>query len=178
MSKLHALETIGDYAFARCYALAVVKWAPNLETIGQGAFQGCPLQDITIPLRHRWFVRKLPFDETELQSVDMQGHDLKKAIRLMNLYPRATPRLTMIRLVSMYSKSPLTVAELENAAQIDEDVTDEDWAEARLSGDLQLLEGIQKAYAGSIFNLLHWYAGDGLAENLFVNRKKRKPDVM
>ena len=41
-----------------------------------------------------------------------------------------------------------------------------------------LAEGIQKVYAGSIFNLLHWYAGNGLAENLFVNRKKRKRDVM
>merc|ERR1712194_519913 len=113
------------------------------------------------PLGHRWFVRKLPFDDTKLHSVDMQGHDLKKAIRLKNLYPRATPRLTIDRLVSMYAKSPLTAAQLENAAQSDEGVTEEDWASVRL-GDLQRLEGIQKAYAGSIFNLLHWYAGNGL----------------
>jgi len=76
----------------------------------------------------------------------------------------------------MYAKSPLTAAELENAAQIDEGVTEEDWAEAQF-GDLQRLEGIQKAYAGSIFNLLHWYARNGLAENLFMNRKKRKRDT-
>merc|ERR1712232_785820 len=43
-------------------------------------------------------------------------------------------------------------------------VTEEDWTEARF-GDLQRLEGIRKAY---------WYAGNGLAENLFVNRNKRK----
>merc|ERR1712176_1358355 len=103
-------------------------------------------------------------------SVDMQGHDLKKAIRIKNLYPRATPRLTMNRLVSMYAKSPLTGAELESAAQSEEGVTEGDWAEVRF-GDLQRLEGIQKAYTGFIFNLLHWYAGNGLAENLLLNRK-------
>jgi len=77
----------------------------------------------------------------------------------------------------MYAKSPLTAAQLENAAHSDESVTEEDWAEARF-GDLEWLEGIQNAYADSIFHLLHWYAGNGLAENLFVNRKKRKRDVM
>ena len=77
----------------------------------------------------------------------------------------------------MYAKSPLTAAQLEDAARSDEGVTERDWEEARF-GDLQLLEGIQKAYAGSIFNLLHWYAGNGLAENLFVNSKKRKRDAM
>ena len=174
MSKLHALETIEDYAFARCSALSIAKWAPNnLKSIGERAFLNSTPHDIMIPLRHGWFVRKFPFDETKLQSVDMQGHDLKMAIRLKNLYPRATPRLTMDRLVSMYAKSPLTAAHLENAAQIDEDVTEEDWAEARF-GDLQRLEKIQKAYAVSIFNLLHWYAGNGLAENLFLDTKMRK----
>jgi len=69
----------------------------------------------------------------------------------------------MDRLVSMYAKSPLTAAELENAAQSNED--------ARL-GDLQRLEEIQKAYTGSIFDLLHWYAGNGLAENLFFAKKQ------
>merc|ERR1712013_672111 len=113
----------------------------------------------------------------KLRSVDMQGHDLKKAIRIKNLYPRATPMLTMNRLVSMYAKSPLTAAQLENAAHSDVGVTEEDWAEARL-GDLQRLEGIQKAYADSIFNLLHWCAGNELGGDLFGNRKKRKRDVM
>jgi len=80
----------------------------------------------------------------------------------------------MNRLVSMYAKSPLTNAQLENAAQSDESVT-EFWAEARV-GDLELLEEIQKAYADSIFNLLHWYAGNGLLENLVVYRKMRKRD--
>ena len=127
-----------------------------------------------IPSRCHWFVRKLPFDETKLQSVDMQGHDLKKAIRIKNLYPQATPRLSMNRLVSMYAKSPLTNAQLENAACNDESVT-EFWTEARV-GDLQRLEEIQKAYVDSIFKLLHWYAGNGLLENLVVNRKKRKRD--
>ena len=177
MSKLLDLEIIGERAFARCSALFIVKWAPNLKTIPHDAFLGCTIHHVIIPLRHHWFVRKLPFDETRLRSVDMQGHDLKKAIRLKNLYPRATPRLTMDRLVSMYAKSPLTAAQLENVAQSDESVTEGDWADARL-GDLQRLEGIQKAYAGAIFNLLYWYAGNGLAENLFVNMKKRKRDVM
>jgi len=81
----------------------------------------------------------------------------------------------------MYAKSPLTAAQLEDAARSDEGVTEEDWEEARF-GDQHQLEGIQKAYADSIFILLHWYAGryagNGLAENLFVNRKKRKRDVM
>ena len=177
MSKLPNLETIGNGAFKECSALFIVKWAPNIKTIGHNAFRGCTLQDIMIPLRHRWFVRKLPIDETKLQSVDMQGHDLKKAIRLKNLYPRATPRLTMNRLVSMYAKSPLTAAQLENAAQSDDSVK-EDWAEDRM-GDLQCLKGIQIAYADSIFNLLHWYAGKGLAESLFlVNLKKRKGDTI
>jgi len=65
----------------------------------------------------------------------------------------------------------LTNAQLENAAQNDDSVT-EFWAEARV-GDLQRLEEIQEAYADSIFKLLHWYAGNGLLENLVVNRKKR-----
>ena len=108
MIKLFALETMGEKAFAQCSALALVKWPPNLKTIGFQIFNGCPLQDVIIPSRHHWFVRKLPFDETKLQSIDMQGQDLKKAIRLKNLYPRATPRLTMDRLVSMYAKFPLT----------------------------------------------------------------------
>ena len=176
MSKLHALETIENGAFCDCSAL-IVKWVPNIKTIVQDAFPGCTLQDVMIPSRYHWFVRKLPLDDTNLQSVDMEGHDLKQAIRLKNLYPLATPRLTMDGLVSMHAKSPLTAAQLENAAQSDEGVTEEDWAEASF-GDLQLLEGIQKAYAGSIFNLLHWYAGNGLAENLLVDRKKRKRDVM
>jgi len=173
MSKLHALKKIGFGAFAYCSALVIVKWAPNIKTIGRYAFEGCTPQDIMVPLRHHWFVRKLPFDETQLQSVDMQGNDLKKAIRIKNLYPRATPRLTMDRLVSMYAKSPLTAAQWEDIARSDESVREKDWTEARF-GDLQRLEGIQQAYAGSVFNLLHWYAGNGLAENLFVNRKKRK----
>merc|ERR1719215_1958831 len=96
-----------------------------------------------ISLKCHWFVRKLLFDEDsdepELLSVDMQGHDLKKAIRIKNLYPEATPRLGMSRLVSMYAKSPLTAAQLENVARSDESVR-EGWAEARV-GDLQRLEG-------------------------------------
>ena len=116
MSKLLALETIGDDAFAECSALVIVKWPPNIKTVGEDAFRGCTLQDIMIPSSHRWCVRTLPFNETELRSVDMEGHDLKKAIRLKNLYPRATPRLTMDRLVSMYRKSPLTAAQLLHKA--------------------------------------------------------------
>jgi len=158
MSQVHVLEFIRGHAFARCSALVIVKWATNIKTIGRGAFHGCPVQHVVIPLRHHWFVRKLRFDgrfdETQLQSVDMQGNDLKKAIRIKNLYPRATPRLTMDRLVSMYAKSPLTADQLENIARRDESVTEEDWAEVRL-GDLERLEGIQRAYAGSVFNLLH-----------------------
>jgi len=56
-------------------------------------------------------------------------------------------------------------------------VTEEHWTEARF-GDLQGLEGIQKACAGSVLNLLHWYDGNGLAEKLFVDRKKRKRDLI
>merc|ERR1712232_199701 len=90
------------------------------------------LHDITVlvPLRHHWFVRKLPFHETQLQSVDMQGNDLKMAIRIKNLYPRATPRLTMDRLVSMYAKFPLTAAQWEDIARSDGSVRERDWAEA------------------------------------------------
>merc|ERR1712232_98436 len=132
---------------------------------------------VMISLKCHWLVRKLQgsFDEIELQSVDMQGHDLKKAIRIKNLYPEATPRLAMSRLVSMYAKSPLTAAQLEDAyvaAQSDE-VDEEYWAEARV-GDLQRLEGIRIVYADLIFKLLHWYAGNGLAENLFVKMERRE----
>jgi len=133
---------------------------------------------VMISLKCHWFVRKLRdyIDETELLSVDMQGHDLKKAIRIKNLYPEATPRLAMSRLVSMYAKSPLTAARLEDAAAQSDEISKADWAEARV-GYLQRLEGIQIVYADLIFNLLHWYAGNGLAENLFVNGKKRKRDM-
>jgi len=41
MSKLHALETIGDSAFSGCVALALVKLPPNLKTIGERAFRQC-----------------------------------------------------------------------------------------------------------------------------------------
>jgi len=78
-------------------------------------------------------------------------------------------------LVAMYAESPLTAAQLEHAAAQSEEIAKEDWAEARV-GDLQRLEEIRIAYADSIFNLLYWYAGNGLAENLFVNGKKRKRD--
>jgi len=173
LSEANALETIGMAAFAGCSALSVVKWAPNVKTIGESPFLDCTkLQDVMIPWSYHWFVRKLPFDETKLQSVDMQGHDLKKAIRIKNLYPQATPRLSMNRMVSMYARSLLTSAQLENAARNDDSLT-EVWAEARV-GDLRRLEEIQKAHADSIFKLLHWSAGNGLVENLVVNRKKRK----
>merc|ERR1712021_303761 len=115
MSMLHALETIGDYAFQECSALALVRWPPtNLETVGDCAFEECTrLQNVTIPSRHHWFVRELPFDDEthELLSVDMQGHDLRKAIRIKNLFPQATPTLSMNRLVQMYAMSPSTAAQ-------------------------------------------------------------------
>jgi len=148
MSKLHALEIIGDDAFSGCSALVRVMLAPNL--------------------RYHWFVEGwMPFDEThhKLLSVDMEGHDLKKAIRIKNMYPRATPNLTTKRLVSMYAKSPLTFAQLEDAARDDGNVTEVDW-ERTWEEDLRRLVEIQKAYADSIFMLVHWYAGNGLVENL------------
>ena len=148
--------------------------APNLITIGEGAFWNCTnLNHVMIPLRYHWFVQELPFDKThhKLLSVDMEGHDLKKAIRIKNLYPRATPNLTTKRLVSMYAKSPLTAAQLEDAARNDKNVTEEDW-ERTSEEDLRRLVEIQKAYADSIFMLVHWYAGNGLVENLIhVNKK-------
>jgi len=67
-----------------------------------------------IPPSYHWYVQELPY-EIELESVDMEGRDLKKAIRIKNLYPQATPRLTMNRLASMYAKSPLTDIQLEDA---------------------------------------------------------------
>lgn len=46
----------------------------NLKTIGVYSFEGCALQESVVPLRHDWFIRKLPFDGTKLQSVGVQGH--------------------------------------------------------------------------------------------------------
>jgi len=176
MSGVHALKVIGEHAFAYCDALSVVHLAPSLKTVGWGAFMECAkLQDVVLPSSYHWFVRKLPFDGTRLQSVDMQGRDLKKAIRIKNLYPRATPRLSMDRLVSMYAESPLTDVQLEDAAQSDGSLA-QIWAEAR-AGDLQRLGEIRSAYVDSVFRLLHWYAGNGLVKNLVaVSRKKRNRD--
>merc|ERR1712008_609855 len=174
MSMLHALETVGRHAFFGCSALALVSWPPtNLNSIGDRAFCGCTsLQNVTIPSRHHWFVRELPFDDEahELLSVDMQGRDLKKAIRIKNLFPQATPNLSMNRLVQMYAMSPLTAAQLENVAKSDESVT-EFWPGVRV-GDLHRLEEIQKAYSDSIFKLVQWYAGNGLLGNLVVTKKR------
>ena len=178
ISKLHALEAIGDYAFQNCSALARVMLAPSGKTIGESVFKDCTnLNHVMIPLRHHLFVQELPFDEThhKLLSVDMEGHDLKKAIRIKNLYPRATPNLTTKRLVSMYAKSPLAAAELVNAAQNDDSVTEEDWEETR-EEDLQRLEKIGKVYVDSVFKLVHWYAGNGLVKSLFMNRREKKRD--
>ena len=64
MSILHALETIGGQAFGLCFALALVRWPSNLKTVGDGAFEECTrLQNVTIPAKHHWFVRELPFDD-------------------------------------------------------------------------------------------------------------------
>merc|ERR1712232_1144095 len=114
----------------------------------------------------------LPFDDQKhkLLSVDMQGHDLRKAIRIKNLFPQATPNLPMNRLVQMYAKSPLTAGQLENDATRDESVA-EFWTEVRL-GDLHLLGEIEKAYCDSIFKLVQWHAGNGLLGNHVVTKKE------
>ena len=177
MSELHALETIEKGAFAFCYSLSIIKWAPNLKKIGRAAFGECQnLSRIMIPLSHHWFIRELPFGKThKLLSVDMQGHDLKKAIRIKNLCPAQATRSLTNRLVSMYAKSPLTSTQLEDAAHDDESVTEEAWEETR-GKDVQRLVEIQNAYADSIFKLLNWYAGNDLVENLLVNPLKRRRD--
>jgi len=59
-------------------------------------------------------------------------------------------------------------AQLEDAAAQSDEISKADRATAHV-GDLQWLE--------AIFNLLLWYAGNGLAENLLVNGKKRKRDI-
>merc|ERR1712232_104389 len=98
----------------------------------------------------------LPFDDQKhkLLSVDMQGHDLRKAIRIKNLFPQATPNLSMNRLVQMYAMSPLTAAELENVAQRDESVT-EFWRGVRV-GDLYLLGEVQRRI---LIPYSSWYIG-------------------
>ena len=126
-----------------------------------------------IPSSHHCFVQYLSFDNThEFLSVDMQGHDLKKAIRIKNLYPQSAPRLTMKRLVSMYAKSPFTNAEFENLAQSDESVI-KHWTGFRRLEDLQRLEAIRKAHADAMYKLVHWCARNGLLENLAIKRNEK-----
>jgi len=53
MSASLVLETIGEEAFRGCGALSVVKCAPNVKTIGKGAFRDCTkLQNVDLSEAH------------------------------------------------------------------------------------------------------------------------------
>ena len=45
MSGAYSLKSIGHRAFQYCSALSIIKWAPNLKTIGKGAFGDCTSLD-------------------------------------------------------------------------------------------------------------------------------------
>lgn len=166
-------DQIGANAFYMCHKLAGKRdrdywWTNGTEETDEDWNYPTDATKLMIPLSYQWCIATLPCNDCIFESIDMQGHDLKKAIRLKNLCPYTTPRLSMNRLVAMYAKSPMTEADFEVAAL--NDPTARQWDSLK-GKDLEKLKEIELAYASSIFKLVHWCCGIGLLEDGGDGRK-------
>jgi hypothetical protein len=151
----------------------------GLKKICKRTFECCyELKKVTLPSTVTSCERA--FNENYIESIDMQGNNnLLLALRLKVLYPNATPKITMDRMIFMYSYPQWIISthypllrpdddEQEAETMLQEIQDDEQEAEAKLNE-------IRVGYVEAIRRLVAWCAGKGILstpEKARVNYEK------
>jgi hypothetical protein len=170
---------ISCFSFRKCSFLTSINFNDGLKKVCNRAFEHCyKLKKVTLPSSVTSCERA--FNAEYIESIDMQGNDnLLLALRLKVLYPSATPKITMDRMIFMYSYPRWIISmhypflrpfddgrEAETMLQEIQD--DQQEAEAKLNE-------IRVGYVEAIRRLVAWCAGKGMLsgpEKAKVNYEK------
>jgi hypothetical protein len=99
------VKTIGKGAFTGCHRLSEVCLNDGLETLGRGVFSSCTdLKRLTVPATINYFDDPFRSRHANLERIDIrENKNLPLALRLVALYPDATPSISMDRMLFLYS---------------------------------------------------------------------------
>jgi hypothetical protein len=154
------------FSFREFSFLKSITFNDGLKKICERTFERCyELKKVTLPSTVTSCERA--FNTDYIESIDMQGNNnLLLALRLKVLYPNATPKITMDRMIFMYSYPQWIISmhypllgpdddDQEAETMLQEIQDDEQDAEAKLNE-------IRVEYVEAIRRLVAWCAGKGI----------------